>query len=175
VRDFVAIDGIVAASERSLSARKGFCGREEYFEAHLPGNPVVPGVYLLEALSECVRWLVELRSDFRRTTALRAVRQAKFTQPVRPGDVLALIVQRESGAGQPETYRGNGRMETYRGDGRLPLASVVSAELDVEIVAITDRAYAKQRRNTLRFLLRPAERVDPEAREVMAWNTPIDG
>jgi hypothetical protein len=180
VRDFIAIDGIVGAGERSLSARKGFSGREEYFEAHLPRNPVVPGVYLLESLSECVRWLVEMRSGFRRTTALRAVRQAKFTRPVRPGEVLALTVHRESGADQPETYRGEGRMETYRGEGRIGLSGVVSAELDVETVAVTDHAYAAHRRDTLRFLLPQTEpgglgsAVDSKAREVVAWDTSID-
>jgi 3-hydroxyacyl-[acyl-carrier-protein] dehydratase len=152
MKDFIPIDRIVSAEPLRLSASKGFCGRETYFEAHLPGNPVVPGVYLLEGLSECVRWIVELRSGFTRTIALRGVDQAKFTRPVRPGEVIALSVRRESG---------DDRLESYLGEGRVGDSPAAAARLFAESVAVSDPAYAAHRRDALRFLLAGSAEGDP--------------
>jgi 3-hydroxymyristoyl/3-hydroxydecanoyl-(acyl carrier protein) dehydratase len=143
MKDFIPIDRIVSLEPPELRAKKGFSGREDYFEAHLPpNNPIVPGVYLLEGLCECARWLTELGSSFERTLALRGLRDAKFTRPVRPGDSVELRVRQEpspTGA-------------SFAGECWLGAERVAAAELIADTLPVTDPAYARQRADTLRFL-----------------------
>lgn len=47
---------------------------------HFPGDPIVPGVVLLERCANCLRAVSPV------LTALLEVRVAKFTQVVRPGE-----------------------------------------------------------------------------------------
>ena len=50
---------------------KTFTGDEEFFKGHFPGNPVVPGVFLIEALAQT--GAVAILSD-RKSTRLNSSR-----------------------------------------------------------------------------------------------------
>lgn len=54
------------------------------FAGHFPGNPVVPGVCLLEAARQLAAEAVG------GTLVLTAVRQVKFYRPLLPGDGIAM-------------------------------------------------------------------------------------
>jgi 3-hydroxyacyl-[acyl-carrier-protein] dehydratase len=49
---FVFVDKIVQAEGASVTTSKIFSEDEEYFKGHFPGNPIVPGVLLIESMAQ---------------------------------------------------------------------------------------------------------------------------
>ncbi len=64
---------------------------EPFFAGHFPGHPVMPGVLILEAMAQ-VAGLVTFTGIVERNQVayFTGVTDAKFRNPVRPGDVLRL-------------------------------------------------------------------------------------
>ncbi len=69
---------------------------EDEFEAHFPGNPVLPGVYLLEGLAQTAGVLLHRSDPAHRIALMATVDRARFTGFARPGDVVVLQVEIES-------------------------------------------------------------------------------
>lgn len=68
---------------------------EPFFVGHFPGNPVMPGVLIIEALAQTGAVLMSKSLDVDVTTKtimFMSVDAARFRSPVRPGDVLRLHV-----------------------------------------------------------------------------------
>ena len=71
--------------------RKNVTFNEPYFAGHFPGNPVMPGVLIMEALAQTGAVAILSLPEHRGKTAYFAGSdQAKFKQMVRPGDTLEL-------------------------------------------------------------------------------------
>src|SRR5476649_1456946 len=79
---------------RRLVAVKNVTVNEEYFQGHFPGAPVMPGVMMLESLSQVAAMLLLHREDAppNARVYLRGVNDAKFRRQVFPGDSLRLEV-----------------------------------------------------------------------------------
>lgn len=60
-----------------------------YFEGHFPGNPVLPGVALLDLSQVVIR-----RTDSRLKGMFLTIKSAKFSEIVRPKDQLSLLLRR---------------------------------------------------------------------------------
>ena len=72
-------------------AQKNVTINEAFFQGHFPDVPIMPGVLILEALAQAGGILVHLKGGSGdKIAVLLNVNQAKFRQPVRPGDVLHL-------------------------------------------------------------------------------------
>ena len=68
---------------------------EPFFPGHFPGNPVMPGVLVVEALAQVGALLMSKTWDVdmeKSTIFFMSVDGARFRLPVRPGDVLKLHV-----------------------------------------------------------------------------------
>lgn len=64
---------------------------EPYFQGHFPGNPVMPGVLILEALAQVGAVAILTQPEWKGKTAYFAgIDKAKFRRKVIPGDVLML-------------------------------------------------------------------------------------
>ncbi len=91
---FLLVDKIhnVDIENGSITAQKNVTINESFFQGHFPGNPIMPGVMILEALAQTGGVLVYLRGkDPEKSIALLMnVKNAKFRRPVYPGDVLML-------------------------------------------------------------------------------------
>lgn len=86
--------------------RKNVTFNEPYFAGHFPGNPVMPGVLILEALAQTGAVAILSLPEHRGKTAYFAgIDKAKFKQMVRPGDTLELettIIRSEGPVGVGE-------------------------------------------------------------------------
>jgi UDP-N-acetylglucosamine acyltransferase len=78
-----------------LVAVKNVTVNEEFFQGHFPGSPLMPGVLMIEALTQVAAVLLLDRADAPPTARvwLRGVDNAKFRRQVVPGDKLRLEVQ----------------------------------------------------------------------------------
>ena len=90
-----------------VTAVKNVTVNEEYFQGHFPGNPLMPGVVMIETLVQVATLLLlgnEGKAPTGRT-ALRGVNNAKFRKQVLPGDRLCLeVVLRERSVGEAVAY-----------------------------------------------------------------------
>lgn len=84
-------------------AKKCVTYNEPYFAGHFPGEPVMPGVLLVEALAQTGAVAILSMEENRGKTAYFAgINSAKFKQKVVPGDVLILeteIIKRKGPVG----------------------------------------------------------------------------
>lgn len=77
---------------RRLVAAKNVTINEEFFQGHFPGTPLMPGVLMIEALSQVATVLLLEREGSGLRVYLRGVNNAKFRRQVVPGDRLQLEV-----------------------------------------------------------------------------------
>ena len=71
--------------------RKCVTMNEPYFQGHFPGNPVMPGVLIIEALAQVGAVAILSQPEWKgRTAYFAGIDKAKFRQKVMPGDVLHL-------------------------------------------------------------------------------------
>lgn len=74
-------------------AYKNVCINEWYFEGHFPGNPIMPGVLITEALAQTgAVAILSLEENKGKNALFAGINKMKFKQIVVPGDVLRLEV-----------------------------------------------------------------------------------
>jgi len=68
---------------------KNVSANEPMLEGHFPGNPLLPGVYMVEALAQLGGAAIMPPGDLaRKVPYLAAIEKVKFKRPVVPGDRL---------------------------------------------------------------------------------------
>jgi len=89
---FLLVDRIVAIRrDESCIGIKNVTFNEPFFAGHFPGNPVMPGVLLLEGMAQtggAVCGLFLGKTAATSNVYFITVDKAKFRRPVVPGDVL---------------------------------------------------------------------------------------
>ena len=88
------VDAILERGSGRLVGVKNVTLNEEFFQGHFPGIPIMPGVLMLEALSQLAAVLLLHRDDAQPDTRvyLRGVNDMKLRRPVVPGDRLRLEI-----------------------------------------------------------------------------------
>lgn len=91
---FLLIDKIIKLEEKEVVAVKNITFNEPFFQGHFPGNPIMPGVLIVEALAQAGGLLAIPRdtSDKYDTLFLK-IDNCKFKQKVVPGDTLVLKME----------------------------------------------------------------------------------
>ncbi len=87
---------------------------ENFFQGHFPGQPVMPGVLIIEAMAQSAALLVldgmpadkEVESVY-----FMSVESAKFRRPVVPGDQLRMHCQHVQSRGPVHRYKVVGRVD----------------------------------------------------------------
>ena len=95
---FLLVDKVVEldVDAKRIVAHKNVTINEPYFQGHFPGQPIMPGVLIIEALAQAGGVLTQLslgRDAQSKLFYLVKVDNVRFMKQVVPGDVLELHVQ----------------------------------------------------------------------------------
>lgn len=99
---FRLIDAVVELSAERVVAIKLVSSAEEYLQDHFPGYPVLPGVFMLEAMVQAAKCIESQTDPDEQRLTLGTVRALKYGSFVRPGQMLRATVDRTG----PLEYKG---------------------------------------------------------------------
>jgi len=92
---FIFIDVVTElVPGQSAVCTKTFPSEEPFFRGHFPGEPLVPGVILAEALAQTAGIAAGEQGKAFRLTAIKGM---KFAAPARPGEVIRLAARKVGG------------------------------------------------------------------------------
>lgn len=78
----------------SATAYKNVSENEYYFKGHFPGNPIMPGVLIVEALAQTgAVAILSMDENQGRNALFGGIDKLKFKMQVKPGDKLKLEVK----------------------------------------------------------------------------------
>ena len=96
---FLLLDRVISMEiepRKKLVGLKNVTINEPFFEGHFPGNPVMPGVLIIESMAQACGMLAKLDAELQGKTGdmyyLVKVDNARFSKKVIPGDQLVLEV-----------------------------------------------------------------------------------
>jgi 3-hydroxyacyl-[acyl-carrier-protein] dehydratase len=128
---FNLLDKVESISDERIVAVKFVSLAEEYLADHFPTFPVLPGVMMLEALTQAAAWLLHRRSGFEKSMAvLKEARNVKYGNFVTPGNFLRVDVEwlkaTEAGA-------------AFKASGLVGSATAVTARLELAYFNLADK------------------------------------
>jgi UDP-3-O-[3-hydroxymyristoyl] N-acetylglucosamine deacetylase/3-hydroxyacyl-[acyl-carrier-protein] dehydratase len=89
------IDKVIEIKDNTVVAVKNVSGNEPFFQGHFPEEPVMPGVLLVEAMTQAGGLLVlkDAKETDNWSTYFLKIDNVKFRQKVIPGDTLVFRVE----------------------------------------------------------------------------------
>lgn len=129
---FTLVDRVLELEPgKRICAVKSVTLAEEYLDDHFPRFPVLPGVLMLEALTQTCAWLVRATDDFAHSiVTLKEARNVKYARFVRPGESLVMMA---------ELKKRKDHAVTFDVQGKVGDELAVSAKLTLEHYNLAER------------------------------------
>lgn len=91
---FLLVDRIIDLQPgKSITGIKNVTFNEPFFQGHFPGQPIMPGVLIVEAMAQ-VAGIAAFNSGMEgKGVYFMSIEKAKFRRPVVPGDQLRLEIK----------------------------------------------------------------------------------
>lgn len=92
---FLLVDKVLRIEDKSVVAIKNVTADEFFFQGHFPGDPIYPGVLLIETMAQAggVLILSDIQDPENYGTYFLKIENAKFKEKVIPGDTLLLKLE----------------------------------------------------------------------------------
>ena len=128
---FSLIDRILELEPgKRICAVKCVALSEEYLADHFPRFPVLPGVMMIEAMTQSAAWLIRQSEDFANAIVmLKEVRNVRYANFVQPGQTLTVTA---------EIVKQDDRLTTLKANGKVEGRNCVSARLVLERFNVAD-------------------------------------
>ena len=150
---FNLLDKIELITDTRIVGVKYVSLAEEYLADHFPTFPVLPGVMMLEALTQAAGWLLHVRSEFAKSFAvLKEARNVKYGHFVAPGNSLRVDVEMTKNSPSGAGFKAAGFVgDAQAVSARLELAYFNLGEKQPELAALDARLreHNRQRFNLL--------------------------
>jgi len=110
---FTLVDRIVELEPGArIKAVKNVSLAEEYLADHFPGFPVLPGVMMLEAMTQASAWLIRHGEDFSHSiVVLQEARNVKYGNFVEPGQTLVVTARIVKQGDRETTLKAEGAVD----------------------------------------------------------------
>ncbi len=116
---FLFVDDVVIEGD-AIRATHAFSAEDWFFKGHFPSYPIVPGVLLVESMAQAGGVGAKLMGVYPKSLFMFAkIKEARFKQPVRPGDVFTMEIS---------NLRASSVVLHQRGIGKVGNTVVVEAE-----------------------------------------------
>jgi 3-hydroxyacyl-[acyl-carrier-protein] dehydratase len=145
---FYLIDKVEQITPQRIVAVKNVSLAEEYLADHFPTFPVLPGVMMLEALTQAAAWLLYVNSSFAKSIAvLKEARNLRYGNFVAPGNTLKLEVELFKSTDTGATFKAAGLIDGQQAlTGRIELAYFNLAEKQPQLAKTDERLIAHNKR-----------------------------
>lgn len=105
----------IRVGENKAFGRKMVSSQDWYFKMHFPGNPVMPGVFVMEALMQTGVFIITTRNLYsEKLMMFHACNSMRMYGEVRPGSVLDTEVTLTSWRGGIAKYEGKAFVENRK-------------------------------------------------------------
>ena len=124
---FLLIDRVLEVERKKrILALKNVSANEPFFNGHFPGQPIMPGVLIIEAMAQAggALLLTEVPDRHGKLMVFTGIERAKFRRPVVPGDQLRIEV--EVIVWRTSAVKMQGKAQV---DGKLACEAVISCRL----------------------------------------------